>query len=128
MTVVHELVRCPRCRARGPRELNRLPEEGHSILMCPFCKHTWCEDGRLNPVPPVPVAASMAVIMANPDTLDITAFEIPLFEGKVNMGILDGSWKRLLEDLKAHSNRVRFGVREEGNEIARKLEEFLLAV
>ncbi len=45
--VVRENVRCPRCAARGMRELNRLAEEGHAVLMCPFCKHTWCEEGRL---------------------------------------------------------------------------------
>ena len=45
--VIHEDVRCPRCVARGMRELNRLAEEGHAIFMCPFCKHTWCEEGRL---------------------------------------------------------------------------------
>ena len=46
MPIVHDVVRCPRCGTRGARELNRLPEEGHAVLMCPFCKHTWCEDGR----------------------------------------------------------------------------------
>ena len=45
--VVHEHVRCPRCAARGMRELTSLPEEGHPVFMCPFCKHTWCERGRL---------------------------------------------------------------------------------
>jgi len=44
--VVHGQVRCPRCGSRGARELNRLPEEGHAVLMCVFCKHTWCEAGR----------------------------------------------------------------------------------
>ncbi len=44
--VVRERVRCPRCGGHGARELNRLPEEGHPVLMCPFCKHTWCEEGR----------------------------------------------------------------------------------
>ena len=44
--VVHEYVRCPRCAARGMRELTSLPEEGHPIFMCPFCRHTWCERGR----------------------------------------------------------------------------------
>ncbi len=43
----HEKVRCPRCAARGARELTRLAEEGHAVFMCPFCKHTWCEEGRL---------------------------------------------------------------------------------
>jgi hypothetical protein len=47
--VLHADVRCPRCAARGARELNRLPEEGHAVLMCPFCKHTWCEAGRSRP-------------------------------------------------------------------------------
>lgn len=37
--VVRERVQCPRCGGRGARELNRLPEEGHPVLMCPFCKH-----------------------------------------------------------------------------------------
>ena len=45
--IVHEQVRCPRCAARGMRELTSLPEEGHPILMCPFCRHTWCEQGRI---------------------------------------------------------------------------------
>ena len=49
MPVVHERVRCPRCGGRGARELNRLPEEGHPVFMCPFCKHTWCEAGRSPP-------------------------------------------------------------------------------
>ncbi|MCE2469681.1 MAG: hypothetical protein J4F32_04070 [Dehalococcoidia bacterium] len=44
--LIHERVRCPRCAARGARELSRLPEEGHGVLMCAFCKHTWCEHGR----------------------------------------------------------------------------------
>lgn len=43
---VHERLTCPRCGSRGARELNRLPEEGHPVFMCPFCKHTWCEHGR----------------------------------------------------------------------------------
>ncbi len=46
--VVHEQVRCPRCAARGMRELTSLPEEGHPIFMCPFCRHTWCEQGRVH--------------------------------------------------------------------------------
>ena len=45
--VIHEQVRCPRCAARGMRELTSLPEEGHPIFMCPFCRHTWCEQGRI---------------------------------------------------------------------------------
>ena len=45
--IVHEQVRCPRCAARGMRELTSLPEEGHPIFMCPFCRHTWCERGRI---------------------------------------------------------------------------------
>ena len=45
--VVHEHVRCPRCGARGMRELTGLPEEGHPVFMCPFCRHTWCEQGRI---------------------------------------------------------------------------------
>ncbi len=45
--VVHEYVRCPRCAARGMRELTTLPQEGHPIFMCPFCRHTWCERGRM---------------------------------------------------------------------------------
>ncbi len=45
--IVHERVRCPRCAARGMRELTSLPEEGHPIFMCPFCRHTWCEQGRI---------------------------------------------------------------------------------
>lgn len=45
--IVYRQVRCPRCAARGMRELTRLPEEGHPILMCPFCRHTWCERGRI---------------------------------------------------------------------------------
>jgi hypothetical protein len=40
-------VACPRCNARGPRQLGRLPQEAHSIFMCAFCKHTWCEEGRV---------------------------------------------------------------------------------
>ena len=49
--LIHERVQCPRCGARGARELSRLPEEGHGVLMCPFCKHTWCEQGRQQPHP-----------------------------------------------------------------------------
>ena len=49
--IVHEQVRCPRCAARGARELSKLPEEGHAVLMCPFCKHTWCEEGRADAMP-----------------------------------------------------------------------------
>ena len=45
--VIHVQVRCPRCAARGMRELTSLPEEGHPIFMCPFCRHTWCEQGRV---------------------------------------------------------------------------------
>ncbi len=45
--LIHERVRCPRCGSRGARELSRLQEERHAVLMCPFCKHTWCEAGRL---------------------------------------------------------------------------------
>ena len=44
--MLHMGVRCPRCNARGARELDRLRKEGHAIYMCPFCKHTWCEEGR----------------------------------------------------------------------------------
>lgn len=50
--LVHEKVRCPRCSARGMRELRRLPEEGHAVFLCPFCKHTWCEAGREAPAGP----------------------------------------------------------------------------
>lgn len=52
--VVHGRIRCPRCAARSTRELTRLPEEGHTIFMCPFCRHTWCEQGRMrtSAVPP----------------------------------------------------------------------------
>ena len=46
MPVVHENVRCPRCLSRGARELSSLPVEHHAVYMCPFCKHTWCEQGR----------------------------------------------------------------------------------
>ena len=44
--IVHERVKCPRCGSRGARELNTLPGEEHPVYMCPFCKHTWCEQGR----------------------------------------------------------------------------------
>ena len=52
---IHEHLRCPRCLCRGARELNRLPEEGHPVYMCPFCKHTWCEHGRRDPSSRTPV-------------------------------------------------------------------------
>ena len=42
----NEAVYCPRCRSRGPKELSQLPEEHHAVYLCPFCRHTWCEDGR----------------------------------------------------------------------------------
>ena len=44
--VIHLRTACPRCDGYGARELNRLPEEGHGVFMCAFCKHTWCEEGR----------------------------------------------------------------------------------
>ena len=44
--IVHLRIPCPRCGGYGVRELNRLPEEGHGVFMCVFCKHTWCEVGR----------------------------------------------------------------------------------
>ena len=53
--VVHRQVRCPRCAARGMRELTSLPGEGHPIFMCPFCRHTWCERGRMRPSPAAPL-------------------------------------------------------------------------
>ena len=49
--IVHEQVRCPRCAARGMRELTRLPEEGHPLFICPFCRHMWCERGRIRTYP-----------------------------------------------------------------------------
>ncbi len=61
--IVHEQVRCPRCAARGMRELTSLPEEGHPLLICPFCRHMWCEQGRMRTsraVPPQPVRARSA--------------------------------------------------------------------
>ncbi|MXW30598.1 MAG: hypothetical protein F4X54_05260 [Chloroflexi bacterium] len=52
--IVHEQVRCPRCAARGMRELTSLPEEGHPLFICPFCRHMWCERGRIRTFPAVP--------------------------------------------------------------------------
>lgn len=40
-------VSCPRCAYRGARTLAPLAEERHPIFMCPFCRHTWCEAGRV---------------------------------------------------------------------------------
>ncbi len=58
--IVHRQVRCPRCAARGMRELTLLPEEGHPILMCPFCRHTWCEHGRIRQPNPAPRQSTSA--------------------------------------------------------------------
>ena len=63
--VVHEPVRCPRCEARGARELNRLAGEGHAVFICPFCKHTWCEEGR-RPAVDVPAGLQRRVTVNNP--------------------------------------------------------------
>ena len=58
--IVHRQVRCPRCGARGMRELTSLPEEGHPIFMCPFCRHTWCEQGRSRGSRPAPLRSDGA--------------------------------------------------------------------
>ena len=70
--IMHTQVRCPRCAARGMRELTSLPEEGHPIFMCPFCRHTWCEQGRIRR----PGAAALRSAGTQPEPFSVRAQEV----------------------------------------------------